>query len=206
MASTESAPVPPRPRRKLSRLAGVSARRHSPLRRTSDTLRFWLRTLLVLGLVAVAAVSAAVGLADYHHERAAAALEAARLHRVQAVATTDAAQPTGPAVGYADATATVRWTYPADVPHQESASVPSGTVSGQQVTLWLDTAGRPADPPASPALSADNADFLAASCWIGFSGTLIAGVALGQRLVNNADLRRWEQEWKRVEPQWTRQH
>ena len=206
MASPETAPVPPRPRRPLSRLARAVACRHSPLRRTSDTLRFWLRTLLVLGLVAFAAVSAAAGLADYHHERAAAAREAARLHRVQAVATTDAAQPTGPAVGYAGTTATVRWTYPADVPHQASVSVPGGTVSGQQVTLWLDSAGRPVDAPGSPALSADNADFLAASCWIGSSGTLIAGFALGMRLVDSADLRRWEQEWERVEPQWTRQH
>ena len=204
MASPEAAPVPPRLPRHRSRLARAVARRHSPLRRTSDSLRCWLRTLLVLGLVAAAAVSAVVGLADYHHDRATAALEAARLHRVQAVATTAAVQPTGPGSEYAGATALVRWAYPAGDPHQESVSVPRGTVRGESVTLWLDASGRPTAAPDNPALSAGNAGFLAVSCWIASSATVLAGAALGFHLVDNADLRHWEQEWARVEPQWSR--
>lgn len=204
MASPEAAPVPPRLPRQRSRLARAIARRHSPLRRTSDSLRFWLRTLLVLGLVAAAALAAVVGLAGYHHDRVAAALEAARLQRVQAVATTDAVRPTGPVGDYADTTTLVRWAYPAGTPHQESVSVPRGTVRGESVTLWLDASGRPTGAPDTPAQSANNAVFLAASCWIGSSTTVLAGAALGLHLVDNADLRHWDQEWARVEPQWSR--
>jgi len=97
----------------------------------------------------------------------------------------------------------VRWTDPAGATHQARVPVPDSLAVGRQVPVWLTVEGQVAAAPTPAATSASNAGFLAVLAWIG-SAALIAGAsALARRRLDHSDLRRWGQDWLRVEPTWS---
>ncbi|TDT97367.1 hypothetical protein EDD99_5496 [Streptomyces sp. 846.5] len=202
MATPAAAPTPSHPTPRRSPLGAVAARRRSPLWRRTDTLRSRLRVLLVLALTAAAALSALLALGLYHGDRAAVARYRTTHHQVQAVALANATQKSS-AVG-GGFTVPVRWTTASGATHQAAAAADSTTVTGDQVTVWLDNTGQVTAPPTGAADSAATAVLLGSLTLTG-SGTLIlAGNAYTRARLNRTDLHNWDRDWEQTEPTWTR--
>lgn len=202
MATPAAAPTPSHPAPRRSPLGAAVARRRSPLWRRTDTLRSRLCTLLVLGLTAVAALSALLALGLYQSDRATAARYLATHHEVQAVAVADATQKSGAsAAGF---TVQVRWTGATGTTHQAATNTDATTVTGDKVTVWLDSSDHVTPPPATAADSAATAILLGSLTLIGGATLILAGNAYTRARLNRTDLRNWDRDWEHTEPTWTR--
>ena len=201
MATPAAAPIPAQPAPRRSRLGIALARRHNPLWRPTDALRARLRLLLTAALIAITALAALIALGLYRSDHAAAERYAATLHRVQAVALTDADQQ-HPVDG-ARFTAQVRWNDAAGA-HQALVAATATTLRGDPVTVWVDAAGAPSSPPRTVAYSAGKAAMVGSLGWVAATSGALAVATLRRRRLVQADLERWTQEWEDIEPVWTR--
>ncbi|MEV5735950.1 MULTISPECIES: Rv1733c family protein [unclassified Streptomyces] len=175
--------------------------RHNPLRRHSDVVEAWV----VLVTWTLALLGAALGgWAAAHSVDATLTARRAHVHAVSAVLTDGAARTPAAGSGYDDGRvwATARWTGPDGKVHMDRAKVLPGAPAGSQVTVWTDPAGRAVPEPASAAET---------MLQTVLTGALVAQVAgttvwAGGWLVRNALVRRrlaeWDEEWKRVGPEW----
>lgn len=154
-------------------------------------------TVAVLGAVLAGAVAA--GMVDRSLE-----VRRAQVHAVTAVLTTDAGQPAPTSSEYDSGRvwATVRWTTADGAVHTDQAQVGPAAAAGTRVTVWTDKAARIVSAPLSPTESLLQA---------GITGALVAPAAgilvwAGGRLVRGRLIKRrlaeWDEEWKRVGPQW----
>ena len=203
MATPAAAPTPAQPAPRRSRLAIVLARRHNALWRRTDALRARLRILTIATLIAITALGAVLALALYRGDRAAAERYAATLHRVQAVALTDADQQHP--VGGANFTAQVRWNDTAG-PHQARVAAGATTLKGDPVTVWVNAAGTPSPAPRSEAYSAGKAAMVGSLSWVAVTSGALAAATLRRRRLGQVDLDRWAEEWEHIEPVWTRRN
>lgn len=175
--------------------------RSNPLRRRSDTVEAWIvLAVWILALLGgVFAGAAAAGMVDGN-----LAERRAQAHAVSAVLTTASPNAAPAAGGYDDSRvwAPVRWTAADGSVHTDRAKVSPGVAAGSRVTVWTDGTGRLVSKP----LDATEAWLQAA-----VTGMLVApavGFAMwgGGRLVRGQLIRRrlaeWDEEWKRVGPQW----
>jgi hypothetical protein len=82
--------------------------------------------------------------------------------------------------------------------------VPGGVRAGTQVTVWVDRNGRIGPSPTSDAEALIVA-VLGAFFTLLFGGILLGGAwAVVRRVTIAHNVRRWEEEWARVGPEWTR--
>jgi hypothetical protein len=175
-------------------------RRGNPLHRRTDSLRFWVRVLFVAALSVAVALTVLLGLHLYADGRAEAARQAAGLHRVDAVAVT---QPVS--AGVDTWVATLTWT-DATGAHRAQAPVPPATASGDHVTVWVDAKEIPQPDPIPAVQSAGSAATYSLAI---FSGTvlLLSGCyAYARHRIDTAAWKSWENEWAKVEPEWTHRH
>jgi len=200
MATPEAAPTPPRPAGGRPPAANVLVRHRNPLWRRSDSVRWALRALHLLGLACAAALCTAAALHLYQADRAETARYQARLHEVRAVALSGAVET---AIG-TPYTVQVRWTDAAGTVHQARAAVPGSTTAGSTVQLWLDADSRPAAAPATTAESMSDAGAIGLILLAGSALLLTATHNVLRSLTDRADLRRWERDWRLTEPAWSR--
>ncbi|MEY9964143.1 uncharacterized membrane protein YidH (DUF202 family) [Streptacidiphilus sp. MAP12-16] len=198
MAAPEAAPTPPFPTQRRSRLGAARARHRSPLRRRNDTLRTWLRTSMVLGLLTAASLSALIGLLSYQTHRATAVRHEGQLHKVQALALTDATRSQGNATA-----ARIRYTDLVGAVHEARLTVPATTAQGDRFPLWLNDRNQASTPPDSLADSASAAVCLGVLTLIGTAIVIVAAQTLARARLERTNLRHWEREWLQIEPAWS---
>jgi hypothetical protein len=175
-----------------------------------EDLAAWAFTAMALLLVVVAA---GVGGGVHRDGLARAATEAVQRHRVPAEVLAED-RPTGNRLRSVPA----RWAGPDGVPITGrimlDPALPAGRggapprpaleAAGRQVSIWVDGTGRPARPPATPAQAAQ-AGVVAAVVMVLLGLIVLSGGWMGVRaLVARSNDRRWEREWARVGPRWSR--
>ncbi|MGW0627061.1 Rv1733c family protein [Streptomyces sp. NPDC002758] len=175
--------------------------RHNPLRRRCDVFEAWIVlatwTLALLGGLLAGAVAA--GMVDQSLDA-----RRAQVHPVTAVLTADAAPSAPASTGYdtGRSWATVRWTTANGAVHTGQAQVAPGAAAGTRVMVWTDNSDHIVTAPLTPTESLLQAGITAALVapaagvlvWAG--GRLVRGRLIKRRLAE------WDEEWKRVGPQW----
>jgi len=172
-------------------------RRKNPLRRGSDRVQWWAaRLLLVLALAGLPAALAA-GLTAYHAQTAVARSQAATRHPVTARLAEDV-----PA-GIRAVPAPVTWTTDGTA-HRGTTEVDPGQGVGTPVRIWLDANGRLVHAPV-PTGQATAAAWTAALV-TATALPLVSGLAWKGtlHLLDRRRYARWDAEWQRVEPHWSR--
>ncbi|MFE3638605.1 hypothetical protein [Streptomyces sp. NPDC059168] len=175
--------------------------RRNTLRRHSDVVEAWIVLgvwlLVVAGGVIAGLVAARTVDSDLADRRA-------RAHPVAAVVTavTPVTPPSENGRDDGRVWVTVRWTGADGAVHQGRARVLPGAAAGTRLTVWTDRAGQVVAEP----LSGAEAAFQAALTGI-LVGPLAAGtIWVGGRLLRAALVHRrlaeWDEEWKRVGPEW----
>lgn len=80
----------------------------------------------------------------------------------------------------------------------------SGSMPGVGMGIWVDERGRPVPPPPGGGQALVRAAQDAGTVLVA-GGALLAGLwYVGRRLIARRNLRRWELEWQRVGPEWSR--
>ncbi|EST39738.1 hypothetical protein N566_00370 [Streptomycetaceae bacterium MP113-05] len=169
-----------------------------------DRLQHRLELLLALMVVAGAIMVAVVaGNAEYASQSSVLQEQRAQRHQVAAVLTTDVR--TSPAADGADMAgrAGVRWTDADGERHTGSAPVRATQEKGDTIRIWTDGSGRMTGPPRFT--SAETAAWVAALMSAGAVAAAGIGARYGlRRLADRHRYRAWEEEWRIVEPTWSR--
>jgi hypothetical protein len=188
----------------MRRRAGRSPAKDTVLRRGTDRFEdavAWV--LMSIGLVLlVVAVMIGVGTRAGAIERAAAV----RATHTEVAATVLADVPVLAAEGATSTKrwATARWVERDGTTREDVVLVPGGVRAGTQVTVWVDRNGRIGPSPTSDAEALIVA-VLGAFFTLLFGGILLGGAwAVVRRVTIAHNVRRWEEEWARVGPEWTR--
>ena len=98
-----------------------------------------------------------------------------------------------------------RWSAPDGQPRQGWIPVNSGTMPGSSARVWVSRTGSLSGSPLRPGQLEERitvAEMLAASAVISVFFLFACG---GRCLINRQRLNDWEQAWRVIEPQWTRQ-
>ncbi|WP_354643825.1 hypothetical protein [Kitasatospora camelliae] len=198
-----SASHPPRATRTpLARhLRRAVGRDGCPLCRPVDRARSRLLLSALLALLLVVALAVVVALASLATLRTEAREAAQHRHRVTATATSTAAEDPGPASLAAHAQAV--WTDPQGVTRSGSIEAPAGTAVGEQVPLWIDDQGAPAESPRSTAETALFATGYGLGTLVLGSAAIASGCAVRRRILDRRAERAWEPDWELVEPLWS---
>ncbi|MGW5653892.1 Rv1733c family protein [Streptomyces humi] len=175
--------------------------RSNPLRRRSDVVEAWI-VLGLWGLALVGGVLAGWGVARTVDRTFAE--RRAEVRTVTARLTEDAADGTPVTAGYDVGLtwATVRWTAADGSVHTGRAKVVPSATAGTPVQVWASRGGRLVGAPASEAESALEA--VAAGVLVGQSTSFVVyggGLLVRRRLLSRR-LAEWDDEWRRVGPQW----
>jgi hypothetical protein len=173
----------------------------NPLRRRCDRVEAAILAGLVAAFILGGSLAAlAAGQWSYDTAlRAEHAGQAAR-HQVAAVLVTTASAPQG----WSPATARARWTTPAGARHSGWVPAPAGAPAGMSVRVWMDAAGRPAEPPLRHA-QVEGQAVMAAIAAVFAVAMLLGGAGLVARhLADRHRLAAWDAEWRATGPQWSR--
>jgi hypothetical protein len=175
-----------------------------PLKRRSDRVQVLGRVVVVLALLAAAPLGVVATEVTRGSMESAAAVQVAQRHPARAVVLEDtvpAAQEAGdPGTSFATVQAT--WRAPGGHPRQGALLVPTGTVAGTTVPVWVDRSGELTTAP----MDQDSIDVT------GFAAGVVATVAVPlvawvaycmlSTVLDAHRRRRWAQEWDRVEREW----
>jgi hypothetical protein len=174
--------------------------RAHPMRRTTDRVEAWGRSLLLL--LAVLGLPAAVwaaGMATYDasmrlvHEQSAERYETdARVLRTEEGVTGDGKR-----------TATVRWTDENGAEHTARTLVAPHLDEDDTVQLWADRDGHVTTPPMTRLTAVSNGLVVGAAAGVGTAAVLWALHAGLRRALDRARCARWDAEWASVEPDWS---
>ncbi|WP_143261728.1 hypothetical protein [Allokutzneria sp. NRRL B-24872] len=95
-----------------------------------------------------------------------------------------------------------RWTTADGTPRSGDVLAPGGARTGARVTMWLDSAGRPAPPPSTGAALRWMASVtVGVLVIIGGLRVLLHGAV--RLALDRGRLSAWQAEWERVERDWT---
>ncbi|MEU9993127.1 hypothetical protein AB0E10_41555 [Streptomyces sp. NPDC048045] len=175
--------------------------RPNPLKRHSDVVEAWI-VLATWILALLGAVFA--GQAAAHSMDSALSARRAQEHAVSAVVTDGPAKAAPADGGYDDGQvwATVRWTAKDGTVHTDRAKVHPGAPAGSPVMVWTDGTGRIVSAPTTRAeglLQTVLAGVLVAQ--VAGTAVWVTGWLVRARLVRRR-LAEWDDEWKRVGPEW----
>ncbi|MFD9101791.1 hypothetical protein ACFVZN_12045 [Streptomyces virginiae] len=176
----------------------------NPLRRHADRARTRLHAAFALTCLLAVVVGLALARAAWTDGHRTAENVARHRHVVTATTTGEttyraADQPSSRPVAVATAT----WHFPSQRPHRATVPVPSGTLKGDTVRVWVDDDGSVAAAPPGRADIALDAVGLGAGAVAGI--VLVGGslVAVCLRTVDARSARDWESEWAGIEPVWS---
>jgi len=176
-----------------------------PLKRGSDRLELAARVLLVCCLLAAVPISVAAGTAARVQAQSQAAADATDLHRVPARLLDEVTAPVGEVGdGRFRALWTAEWTGPDGSGHQSTVSVPAGAEAGSTVPIWTDGDGDRTPPPLNAQDVTDRAVGQGVGVFAGLSVLACGAQVVVRTLLDRSRSRRWEAEWARVGPRWTR--
>jgi hypothetical protein len=178
---------------------------HNPLRRASDRAESAVLALL-LGAFLVGAPLLAIAcgqLAATAAIRTANAQHAAR-HQVTAVLTTDTPGPVQTAYGgLMPVEVSARWTTPDGITHTGKVFAPSGDKAGSLVSIWIDTAGRPATAPLRASDASSQRALAALLAPAALAMVLLGAWALARRILDKRRMAAWDADWQATGPRWT---
>jgi hypothetical protein len=195
-------------RSRTSRLARlVRGRRldRNPLRRACDRAETVVLGALLVGFFAAAPFAAhAAGSWAYAASAREAQAQRATLRQVPAMLLQAPSQAASyPDAGTVPLGISARWQAPDGQVRTGELFVPSGATAGSTVPVWVDRAGRLADPPLSPTQLATRAQLAAELA----TGALAIGLAVAGWLTRRAlDRRRmaaWDADWLATGPRWS---
>lgn len=175
------------------------------LHRPTDRARTRLRRLVVAAVAAVLLLALPVGVLAHGWEQNRSADAAARLVPVvgQVLPPPDASQapPVDPLGVALTSSATVRYVAPDG--RVRTTLVPVTAEDPTLMTLWVDRAGNPGEPPSAPGV-ARNVGIVLAITWIvvALAALFLMTITVRMRLAE-ADSEQWDREWARVEPLWS---
>jgi hypothetical protein len=173
----------------------------NPLRRSCDRIEAAILAGLVAAFVLGGSLAAlAAGRWAYDSAlRTEHAAEAAR-HQVAAVLLTTATVQQV----WSPATAQARWTAPDGVRRTGWVPAPAGSPAGTTVRVWLDAAGRPAEPPL-PHSQLEGQVVMTAMAAVFALAMLLGGAgALARHMADRRRLADWDAEWRATGPKWSR--
>jgi hypothetical protein len=188
----------------LARRAGLDA---NPLRRGCDRAEAWLRIGLVL-IFLIGSPLAAIGLGKLTQAASASAAraQAASERQVPAVLLDRVARAADdPLYGQAGFVwARARWTAPDG--QRRTGQVPAqvGSLAGDMVTIWVNSAGQLAYPPIGQSQIASRVIAVVALTPAALGIVLLVVLWLARSVLDRRRLADWAVEWSAVEPQWTK--
>ncbi|MFI5973349.1 hypothetical protein [Streptomyces sp. NPDC051452] len=180
--------------------------RRNPLRRRSDVVEAWTALVVaVLLFVVVPLVGVAAGLSAHGRAQALAEVQRAERHQVGATVIGDPPRRLSSTMGDREHPfrAQVRWTEPGKGTRTTWARVPTGTRTGDTVSVWLDSRGRGVAPPPDDAAVWQHAITLGLGAAGGAAGVVLVGRAVERRIALRHRLTEWERAWARTGPRWT---
>lgn len=189
----------------ISWLVHALGMRPNPVRRPVDRgVAVAFLGLLVAALTVVPALALSSGKAEYLAQRREAAAALSSHHVVDAVVFSTPEMVGSEPGGGVSVRADVGWTGHDGHPRAERAEVPSSSRAGSRVPVWVDAAERVTSPPPTEVASRASATGTVAGVFaLGLLGC--GGLAKIVRAVADGwARRRWEWEWARVEPEWSR--
>jgi hypothetical protein len=173
---------------------------HNPLRRRCDRAESAIVTVLVAVFFAGAPLMA-LGAGRQAHDSGPRLGhgQLAGWHQVPAVLRTATTRRFAPS----PAPAWVQWTAPGGVKRTGRVLAPAGFPAGAVVPVWVDAAGRLADPPAQPAQQDSRAlaDGLVAVLLL--AELLCAAGLAAHGVVDRCRLAAWGAEWRAIGPKWS---
>ncbi|MGW2645820.1 Rv1733c family protein [Streptomyces sp. NPDC001393] len=180
--------------------------RRNPLRRRSDVVEAWTVLIVaVLLFVVTPLVGVAAGLRAHDTAQSIAAAQRAERHQVRAQVI--GAPPERLSTEQGDRAyayrAQVRWTEPGKGTRTAWARVPSGTRTGDTVSVWFDARGRSVAPPPDDAAIWQHTVTVGLVAAGGAAAVVLLGHAVERRIALRHRLAEWEREWARTGPRWT---
>jgi hypothetical protein len=170
-----------------------------------------IEAAVLIGVIAVASVllpvALAVGSETYAGQARAGEQESRTRHPVTATLIDDApASATGtrgtvvPRVSLVPA----RWTPPGGTERTGTVLADNGAKAGSPTRIWLDEAGNPVQAPADHYQAVTAGVIVAFGLWAGAAGALCGLYYLARTWLNRCRSARWQRDWARLEPGWTR--
>lgn len=177
----------------------------NPLYRRSDRVQSWIGILLLVGLiVGVPLVSISVGTATLHSGTETVRTQQDERDQVKARLLSDAEPAPDPAGSGGPVKVPVRWTDEDGTRHEGSAQVAPGTRAGTVVDTWVDRSNSVTEPPMTSQQAVATA-WLAGAVAGGATVTMLLLARAGAvHLLDRRRYARWEEEWRLLEPQWSR--
>jgi hypothetical protein len=173
------------------------------LRRPVDRLEH-IVVLAALALVLAATpLAVAVSMTVNHHNQVLSAAQTA--DRTRGTATLLATVPLTMQLEGAEATvqAAARWRTPAGAIRVGDIPVRPGSVAGQPIAIWLDSAGHRVDRPLTAAEARWQSVLAGIFTMAAVIALLTVVVVIVRRRLDRVRLSGWAAEWRRVEPRWT---
>lgn len=169
--------------------------------------RRWDRTEAVIlgGLLAAFVIGGTLAALIAGHSAYEGALRAqhaelAALHQVPAVLLATASQQ--PSGYYASAKAW--WRAPDGIRHTGQVFALAGSPAGTKVTVWVDAAGRLADPPLQSS-QVQGQGVLASVLAVTVVGAVLWGAGLAAHgMAERRRMAAWDDEWRAIGPKWSR--
>jgi hypothetical protein len=170
----------------------------NPLRRRCDRVEAAILAGLVAAFVVGGSV-AAVAAGRWSYDSALRTEHAGQAvwHQVPAVLLTTAQ-------GWSPATARARWTAPGGARRTGWVPAPAGAPAGTTVRVWVDAAGRAAEPPLRHSQVVGQA-VMAAMAAVFAVAVLLGGVGwFARRVADRRRLAAWDAAWRGTGPKWSR--
>lgn len=161
----------------------------------------WFLAAVALVLIVVAGLT---GLAVHGQQIERARIKSVSRMQVRAVLLEDVVIVKGERGGDIPIRAEARWPDRDGVQHTGGVIVRRAAVAGEHVDVWVDRSGAIAAPPTRPENAVVTAILAALGVLLAGGTVLLACWYTVRILVLICNSRRWEQEWARVEPVWSR--
>ncbi|OIJ94063.1 Rv1733c family protein [Streptomyces monashensis] len=178
----------------------------NPLRRRSDVVEAWtVLVVSVLLFVVVPLAGMAAGLRAYDQAGSLAATARAERHQVHARVVGEPPRRVSAVEGDRERPyrAQVRWAEPGKGTRTTWARVPTGTRTGDTVSVWLDARGRDVAPPPDDAAIVQHAVTVGVCAAGGAAAVVLLGCAVERRIALRHRMAEWEREWEHTGPKWT---
>lgn len=178
----------------------------NPLRRASDRAETAVLALLVIAFFAAAPFTALAGggwaRAMAHQTQLS---QEASSHHVPArvLKVSEGVQGGGGGYGALASQALARWTAPDGKVVTGEIPVPSGTMAGTTVRLWITDDGQLTDPPLQDSQVSDSAYFAGTFAVVVLAGLLVTAGLLARRALDRRRMAAWDAEWRATGPRWT---
>jgi hypothetical protein len=179
----------------------------NPLARPWDRIEGALLTTLVAGVVLALPLAAYVGSSNYADQMAISAREKLSRHSATAKVLMDAPPPAliseGVGVVNDNSTVAAQWVLSSGTVRTGDIPVPSGSLAGQTVPIWLTDTGEQAPAPRTRADAVTAGVFTGAFTWLGVTLLLAALYRGGCVILDRRRAAQWDRDWTNVAEQWT---